>query len=217
MELADIFGMGDTEADMSANHPVSAEQERGRALFRDLLELAVRLRSPGVTMLPGLEWPGVSHEDSLERAAAELTLRAGEAAQRGVRFSVEPHVGSVCPTPADVLHLCELAPAVELTVDHSHFVSQGFSDAEVEPLLGRARHVHMRGCANGRLQAPLRESTVDWERLVDALRECGYDGWLSIEFVFSPEPEAGLTEVDVVSECILLRDRLRNKLAESET
>ena len=39
-------------------------------------------------------------KDRLERAADELGVRVAEASERGVRLSIEPHLGSVASTPA---------------------------------------------------------------------------------------------------------------------
>ena len=82
-----------------------------------MLDLCEQLDAPGITMLPGTDWPGESHEDSLQRAADELRLRAAEARERGRRLSVEPHIDAVCVTPADAARVGELAPGLQLTLD----------------------------------------------------------------------------------------------------
>jgi sugar phosphate isomerase/epimerase len=195
---------------MAPNHPDDAERMRGRDLFRRMLDLSSIACAPGITMLPGLDWPEESHERSLGRAAEELQARAEEARDRGLGFSIEAHVGSVCHDPADVLRLCELAPSLALTVDYTHFVSQGVAEAEVEPLAAHARHVQTRGTAPGLLQAPLRESTLDFERMVDVLQAAGYDGFITVEYIWVAWQR--LNEIDVVSETVMLRDRLTAKL-----
>ena len=196
---------------MAPNNPDAAERERGTALFRDMLELTVRIGAPGLTMVPGIDWPHESHDESLARAAEELGRRAAEARAAGVRFSIEPHVGSVCGTPEDVARLVELAPGLELTLDYTHYVSQGFADADVEPLVAHARHFHARGGAPGRVQCALKDSTIDYGRAVDALREAGYDGALAVEYVWIDWERCN--ECDNVSETIILRDRLLDALA----
>jgi sugar phosphate isomerase/epimerase len=212
LEIADVFCIPWTDfATMAPNNPEAAERERGTALFRDMLELTVRLGAPGLTMVPGIDWPHESHDESLERAAQELERRAAAALEAGVRFSVEPHVGSVCGTPEDVSRLVELAPGLELTLDYTHYVSQGFSEAQLEPLARHARHFHARGGARGRVQCALKDSTIDYGRAVDALREAGYDGALAVEYVWIDWERCN--ECDNISETILLRDRLRAALA----
>jgi sugar phosphate isomerase/epimerase len=212
LEIADVFCIPWTDfAVMAPNNPDAAERERGTALFRDMLELTVRMGAPGLTMVPGLDFPGESHEVSLARAGEELARRADEARAAGVRFSIEPHVGSVCGTPEDVAWLVELAPGLELTLDYTHYVSQGFADADVEPLVAHARHFHARGGAPGRVQCALKDSTIDYGRAVDALREAGYEGALAVEYVWIDWERCN--ECDNVSETIILRDRLLDALA----
>ena len=211
LEVSDLFWIpwSDFET-MAPNNPDPAEIERGREMFAAILELAVRLEAPGISMLPGIDWEHETHEQSLARAGDELALRAAQARDRGIRFSIEPSVGSVCHSPEDAARLCELAPGLELTLDYTHYVCRGFSETEIDPLVRRARHVHVRGGADKRLQAPMAANTIDYERVVDMLSDAGYTGRLAIEYVWV-EWES-LNEVDVVSETVLMRDRLAAKL-----
>jgi sugar phosphate isomerase/epimerase len=195
---------------MAPNHPDPAERERSRALFRDTLELAARLGAPGLTILPGIHWPSESHEDSLWRAAEELGWRAEQAQREGLRFSVEPHVGSVAETPELAVRLVEAAPGLEVTLDYSHFVRQGLPEGEADVLVPRTRHVHVRGATQQRIQAPVKESSIDFERMVGVLEAARYDGYLTLEYVWLQWERCD--ECDNLSETILLRDRLRAAL-----
>ena len=96
-----------------------------------------------------------------------------QAAERGLGFSIEAHVGSVCDNPTDVARLCELAPDLRLTLDYTHFVSQGIAEREIEPLASLARHVQTRGVAPDLLQAPLKRTELDFERMIDVLTAAG--------------------------------------------
>ncbi len=215
LEASDVFCVPWTDfTTMAPNHPDAAERTRGRELFRAMLDLASAVGAPGVTMLPGVDWPNEDHQRSLARAADELQARATEARQRGLGFSVEAHVGSVCHDPADVLALCDLAPELRLTLDYTHFVSQGVAEHEIEPLAPLARHVQTRGVANDRLQAPLKDTSFDFERMVDVLHAAGYDGYITIEYIWVAWKR--LNEVDVLSETVMLRDRLRAKFRNEE-
>lgn len=212
LAVSDLFFIPWTDFERCApNHPDPAERGRAWALFRDLLELAERIEAPGMTMLPGIDWPGESHEDSFARSVEELGRRAEEARARGVGFSVEAHLGSVVQDPGEALRLCKSAPGVGLTLDYSHFAYQGYGEAEIEPLVPYARHFHARGAAERRMQAPLAQSAIDFERLVDAALAAGYEGDIGLEYLWIDWE--GLNTCDTVSETILLRDRLRAKLA----
>jgi sugar phosphate isomerase/epimerase len=212
LAASDLFVIPWTEfMTMAPNHPDPGERERSRALFRDMLELAAGIGAPGMTMLPGIDWEGESHEDSFARSAEELAWRAETARAAGVRFSVEAHLGSVAQSPAEAKRLCEETPGLELTLDYSHFVYQGYPQSEIELLVGHARHFHARGAAERRMQAPLKESVIDWERLTEVAQGAGYDGDIGLEYLWIDWEDTNTC--DTVSETILLRDRLRAAIA----
>ena len=208
--VSDVFVLPWTDLEtMAPNHPDAPERERSRALFRDMLELAVRLESPGLTILPGIEWP--DDPGSFDRAVDELAWRAEEARREGLRFSVEPHVGSIVPTPDLARRLAEAAPGVELTLDYSHFVRQGLAEESADALIPFARHVHVRGASPAGVQESIRENSLDFERILGALAAGGYDGYLTLEYVWLQWEHCH--ECDNLAESILLRDRLRAALA----
>jgi sugar phosphate isomerase/epimerase len=211
LAVSDLFCIPWTDFERFApNHPDPAERERSRALFADMLELAERIAAPGLTMLPGSYWPSEGHEDSFERSVEELAERAAQARARGLRFSIEPHFGSIAQDPAEAGRLCEEAGDLELTLDYSHFVYQGYPEEAIEPLVAHARHLHARGARKGRMQAALKDSVIDFEQMIDAAQAAGYDGDIGLEYLWIDWEH--LNECDTVSESILLRDRLRAKL-----
>jgi sugar phosphate isomerase/epimerase len=210
LEVSDVFVIPWTDLEtMAPNHPDEAERERSRDLFRDMLELAVRLESPGLTFLPGIEWPGDS--GSFDRAVEELAWRAEQARREGLRFSVEPHVGSVVAAPERARELAETAPGIELTLDYSHFVRQGMPEEAADVLIPFTRHVHVRGASARRVQESIRENTLDFARIVGALGAGGYEGYLTLEYVWLQWEHCH--ECDNLAESILLRDWLRAALA----
>jgi sugar phosphate isomerase/epimerase len=212
LTLSDLFVIPWTTFERFApNHPDAGERKRSRALFADMLVLAGLTGAPGLTMLPGIDWAGETHEDSFERSVEELAFRSERARAEGLRFSIEPHLGSVVQDPTEAKRLCETAPGVELTLDYSHFVYQGYGPEAIEPLVAHARHFHARGAREGRMQVALKDSAIDFERMVDVMREAGYDGDIGLEYLWIDWEH--LNECDTVSETILLRDRLRAKLA----
>lgn len=212
LELSDVFVIPWTDFETYApNNPAVEQAQASRDLFNDAFEFARRLNAPGMTMLPGVDFTGVSHEDSLRRAADELQWRAEQLAAAGMRFSVECHIGSVASTPADALALLRQAPDLRLTLDYTHFVAQGFPQHEVDPLVPHAAHVQVRGARPGRGQCGLRDSTIDYEAVLDRLAAADYDGFLAVEYVWIEWEH--MNECDNVSETVMMRDRLRAKLA----
>jgi sugar phosphate isomerase/epimerase len=216
LSAADVFigPLGDFEH-LCPNHPDDAERSRSRELFTGVLEFARRLGSPGVTQVPGIQWPGETHAESLRRTAAELGERAEIARRAGLRLSVEGHLGSVAERPEHLNDLLALAPGLELTLDPSHFHAQGLELPDYSNLLAHARHTHFRGAAKGRPQVTLRESAITAADIVGALREHAYDGGICLEYVCVDWERCD--ECDVVTETVQLRDELTAALARAET
>ena len=212
LELSDVFCIPWTEFDVYApNHPEATEREVSRRLFLDILEFTQFAGGPGITMVPGIDFENLGHQASLELAASELQWRAERCKEAGLRFSVECHMGSVASTPNDTLRLLELAPDLRLTLDYTHYIAQGFSQTEVDPLVPYAAHVQIRGGAPGRVQVGMRDNTIDYEAVLDRLSDAGYDSYLSVEYVWIDWERCN--ETDSVSETILMRDRLNSKIS----
>ena len=57
----------------------------------------------------------------------------------------------------------------------------------------------------------MKDNEIDYEEVLDVLRASGYGGYLCVEYVWIDWE--GMNRCDNVSETILMRDRLRAKLA----
>ena len=129
-----------------------------------------------------------------------------QAREFGLVFSVEAHLGSIAPTPGDALALVRAVEGLTLTLDYTHFIKQGYTDANVEPLIAHASHFHARGAAPGQLQTAVKDSTIDYRRVVRCMREKGYTGCICIEYTWSEWEDCNRT--DNLSETVLLRDEI---------
>ena len=212
LTVSDLFVIPWTDLEtMAPNHPDPEQREASRALFLDMLELATRVGAPGMTALPGIHWPAERYEDSFGRACEELGWRAERARGEGLGFSVEPHVGSVVPTPEQALQLVERAPGLQITLDYTHFVCQEIAEESADVLIPFTRHVHVRGATPAHVQASVRDSSIDFERMLRAFEAGAYDGYVTLEYVWLRWE--GCHECDNLAETILLRDRLRAALS----
>ena len=126
---------------------------------------------------------------------------------RDITCSVEPHVGSIAPSPREAQKLVQHVPGLTLTLDYTHFARKGMPDAAVEPLLAYATHFHVRGACKGRLQTSFDKNTIDYRRIVQQMHKVGYAGWIGIEYIWI-DWEHG-NENDCLSETIRFRDFLR--------
>ena len=205
--FADIYLIPADIAKGAANHPSAPQRRKSRDLFQRILEFTVRCNAPHMSGVPGVHWESESEADSLQRSAEELHWRVEKAKEVGVVYSVEPHIGSIVPTPERAMRLVKQTPGLTLTLDYGHFTQQGIADRRVEPLVKYASHFHARGACRGRLQPPWKENTIDFARILRAMKRAKYKGFLELEYVWMEWQNCN--EVDNLSETILLRDHLR--------
>jgi sugar phosphate isomerase/epimerase len=209
LSVVDVFcHLGRTAFDRPVNAPDAAQRRRNRERLSAYLAYAAGVGAEGITMSPGTRWEQAAG-GGFDLACDELTHYTGLARERGLRFSVEPHVESIAADPESARRLVERVPGLTLTVDYSHFVVQGLDAAAVHPLLPLAGHVHLRQASPGRLQAAGGEGIIDFDDVLDRLARIGYRGALTLEYLWSPWQ--GMNRVDVVTETLLLRRRLETR------
>jgi sugar phosphate isomerase/epimerase len=182
-------------------------RQKSAEYFHRILEFTVQCGGSHLTLLPGVHFLHEQKDDSLKRAAEELEWRSQAAEHSGIRLAIEAHLGSIVPTPGEALQLLKLAPTLTLTLDPSHFIRQGISDDMVLALVSRTSHVHARCAREGRLQAPLRDNSIDFKKYLHSLNGHEYSGWITVEYTWQEWERCN--EVDIVSETILLRNLLR--------
>lgn len=209
LKIADVFGQPASAFQVKAvNHPEAGERQNAAEFYWRLLEFAARCNAKHMTLLPGVHFEQESYEESLKRCVDELAWRTEAAAKLGIIFSVELHMGSIAPTPSQGERLLQLVNGLTLTLDYAHFTCQGVRDDDVEPLLRFASHFHARGACKGKLQAPSKENTIDYARILRAMNRVGYRGYVALEYVWTEWMRCN--EVDNLTETIWLRDLLRS-------
>lgn len=205
LKPADIFLQTALDfVSVAPNHPDKKVREKARELFLKTLEFTSECEGKHVSTLPGVYFEKESKEDSFKRCCEELGWRCESAGKYGLVFSVEAHLGSIAPTPEDAFKLVRNTPGLTLTLDYTHFAKLGIPDAEIEPLIKYASHFHARGAAKDRLQTPVKESSIDYTRIVRVMKETNYPGYVGIEYTWNEWENCNRT--DNLSETILLRD-----------
>lgn len=204
---ADVFLQTGPEPSVhAANDPDAAVREKNRQTFRGILDFTVRLGAKHLTGLPGVWHTGIEKAKDWKVAIEEAIWRRTEAAQAGIEYAVEPHVGSLTSDPESALRFVRESETT-LTLDYGHFVYQGRSPAEADILLPHASHFHARGGASGKLQSTIKENIIPFPAIRDALQRRNYPGWICLEYVWVDWE--GCNRTDNVAETILLRDLLR--------
>ncbi len=193
-------------AEFAVNHPEAGRRAFAREQFLRALDYARAAGSAHLTLLPGVAFKTEARAASLARSADELAWRVGLARAANLQLAVEPHVGSLMDTPERALDLAGRVPGLGLTLDYAHFTRAGIPDARIEPLAPHATHLHARAARRGRLQGPLKTSTIDFPGALAALRRCRFSGWIALEYVWIDWEHCN--EVDVISESVRLKQVL---------
>ena len=210
LQIVDLFAVPSSIAhELAPNHPEEKQRQEWRNFFQQVIDLAEECGVRHVTTGPGVHFDGESIAESLKRASDELAWCAEQAMKAGRQLAVEAHIWSVASTPLLARKLVEMTNHLTLTLDYGHFTTQGFSDDEIEPLVAYASHFHARSACCDFLQTTLANNTIDFVRVLGAMKECDYSGYVSLEYVRMEH--ALVPDVDNLSETILLRDFLEHE------
>ena len=216
LRCADVFLQLHSDFhELAINHPEPARRAKARDGFERTLQYALAAGAEHITILPGAQFDQEPTNASWQRCIDELEWRLERAGGCGVTLSIEGHVGSIAPDPHTLTRLLNEVKGLTLTLDYTHFTRSGLSDAEAESLLSSASHFHVRGAKTGRLQTSFAANTIDYGRIVELLVRQGYPGFLGVEYVWIDWEHCN--EVDNLSETILFRDFLRERLADAES
>ena len=160
------------------------------------------------------EW-GVEHVRDIGNYAGEAGLE--------IALELEPFRLSLLnsvPKMAQFVDDVNL-PNVKANIDISHLVLADASPAELAQLKGKAAHVHISDCdgmVHGDL--PPGRGVVKFAPYLQAIKELGFDGAVSLELEYSPDPDKIVEWVEEAYEAtndLMQQVGLRDQAATAET
>lgn len=176
--------------------PDAAVRGRTWEYFARLIDLAADL-GPNAVMVLGSSRQrqaidGTTPADAAARLTEGLAGVAPHAAKRGVTILMEPLAPHLCNVVNSMREAVAIVEAVKSPAVQSMFDTHN-TTAETAPLgeiirkhFGRIRHVHLNEL-DGRYPGA---GNFDFAAVLQALRDLGYRGWLSVEvFDFKPDGE----------------------------
>lgn len=176
--------------------PNDAIRNRSWEYFRKLIDLCADIGDSGMMILGSGRQrravDGSSVDDATKRLRDGLASVAGHAADRGVTILPEtlaPHLCDVLTSLHETVQLVREInhPAVQTMFDTHNAVAETTPhDQLIEDYADLIRHVHINEM-DGRHPGT---GTYDFSVPLQALKDVGYDGWLSLEvFQFEPSGE----------------------------
>ncbi|MEM6777446.1 MAG: sugar phosphate isomerase/epimerase family protein [Planctomycetota bacterium] len=186
--LAHTTGFHLTTGDTSVRRATADHMDELIDLCADLGGQVMVLGSPGQRNLT----EGQSMEQAMERAADVLKRGLPKLHERNVRIALEPlgpSEGNFLNTADDAVHLAGLVgdPAVALHLDVKAMSTESDPIEQViRKHAGQMIHFHAN---DPNLLGP-GMGDVDFQSIMAALAESGYDGWISVEvFDYTPGVE----------------------------
>lgn len=192
---------GETMEDRNLSLPGTIERNAGD--LEKVLAFADAADIPTVFFLPGIINAGQSRREALEASVESLKALSAVAGHFRAKICIEPHMRSFAESPALAREIVERT-GVGLALDYSHFVFAGYRQDDIDPLAELAVHVHLRQARAGVLQAKFGEGSINFPALFGTLRDAGYAGALSIEYVHQGFINAWFE--DVLTETVTMRD-----------
>ncbi len=180
---------------------VEVGAELGAPLINSVSAYPFDIRAPHITVLPhvqlfqvdyppGLDWQQnwLDYVDVIRRCCVICE-------DAGVKYALEPHPHRYMANAAGMLRLIEhvQSPALGMNLDPSHLFPVGeLPNAVVYQLGQRILHCHFSdndGLTNVHWRPG--KGKIDWEALMRALKEVGFDGVISIELEDVPGVSRG--------------------------
>lgn len=157
--------------------------EDGIASLRKVLRFASAMGSDRVIFCHGRPREGLTADD-IRGFAKRLSELGAEARSLGTKLSLHHHFNQPVMHRADFDAFFDAVEdgAVGLTVDTAHLVKSGVDDIAgvVRDFAGAIDNFHLKDFADGRWRV-LGEGEIDFAPVFTAIRDIGYDGWVSID------------------------------------
>lgn len=193
-----------------------AERERAEQLVRKQLDAAAAIGCDTILILPGMVSglgaadPVVPYEIVYERAQAALLRLAEYAEKKRVTIGIENVWNKFLLSPMEMRDFIDRigSQRVAAYFDVGNVVRDGYPEQWIRILGHRIAKVHFKdykraiGTISGFVE--LLAGDVDFAAVMRALREVGYDGWVTAEvFPSNSDFEAFLRKTSEAMDCIL--------------
>ncbi len=207
-KAADQAGLGITAvaSGLLWSYPLTADDPKVRAKARRLTEATLQAGSilgvdaalviPGVVAAPfGPAVPPVPYDVCLQRCREAVTALLPAAKKYGVKLGLEPVWNDFLLSPTEWADFVDSFKSkwVSVYFDAGNVLRTGFPEQWIRILGKRISRVHVKDfkMSVGTLDGfcDLLDGDVNWPAVMAALRETGYDGWITAE-VMPPNPYA---------------------------
>jgi len=202
----------------SLDHPDMARVEKELVYLKEVLQMAVDLECPLVRVYSGYLYPGVEYEKQWDSCVKALKEACSLAEEYGIRLGLQNH-SPVTSFVDEVLRLVDDvgSPYLKVVLDAPLLTERG-EDLRRAVLKcgGLIAHTHTSDFryVYGReigdfftfrrvMAVPLGKGVVDYPTFIGALREVGYEGYLSYEMCSRLEGGSSESNLDRLAKAAL--------------
>lgn len=148
--------------------------------IRGVAELAARFGAEHLVLGGGAIRSTGNTDDDYRRFGEGLDRLAELASGLGLTPSFHPHLGTSAQTPEQIAKVFAHT-GIGFCPDTAHLDAAGGDSAElIRTYADRLPYVHLKDLADGEF-LPLGKGTLNFDRILAALDEAGYDGWITVE------------------------------------
>lgn len=173
------------------NYPATSPDADIRAKSADCFKLAVDTAADmgcdTILTVPGVVTPDITYEMAWENGAKTLSMVVPYAEAKGITLAIENVWNKFLLSPREMVQFVDSfgSDYVKSYFDIGNIVIYGFPQHWIKSLGSRIKRVHIKGFAMKGFESfawtQLLESTINWKAVASALKEVGYDGWVTAE------------------------------------
>lgn len=173
--------------DNIATSPDPDVRAKSAECYKKAIDTAVYMGCDTILTVPGGVTPDITYETALENAHKTLASVVPYAAEKGITMAIENVWNKFLLTPPDMKNFIDSfgSEYVKAYFDIGNVVFYGFPQHWIKTLGSRIKRVHIKGFSmegfSGFQWCQLLESTIDWKAVTAALKEAGYNGWVTAE------------------------------------
>ena len=185
--------MAGTGGAQPLSSPDQAARETTEANIAFAIEQAQIVGADTVLVIPGVVSKEVSYEQAWQRSLPHMKNLAPIAEKANVVLAVENVWNKFLLSPLEFRRYVEEVGSshVKVYFDCGNILLYGFPDQWIRSLSTLIQRVHVKDFRLGdRNFCYLLQGDVPWKEVMAALRETGYDGYLTVENEVPPYPSA---------------------------
>lgn len=173
----DMYAAQVREASRVSPSAIFLESDVDMPTFSAIVEFAKLMKVAQITIEASPR--GTPFNTEIDR----LRERCALSHQEGVRLSILTKTGLLSEDPHTAVELCQSVKGLGITLDPSYFICRPNGPVDFEVVFPEVLHVHLRDTSPTELQVPGGLGEVDYNHIVNRLRQCGYQRTISVDLL----------------------------------